>query len=30
MSTDWTHRLRLRNLHMLLSLAQTGNMPNLT
>lgn len=26
MSTDWTHRLRLRNLHMLLSLAQTGNM----
>ena len=26
MSTDWTHRLRLRNLQMLLSLAQTGNM----
>lgn len=23
---DWTHRLRLRNLQMLLSLAQTGNM----
>ncbi|WP_311222280.1 MULTISPECIES: LysR substrate-binding domain-containing protein [unclassified Acidovorax] len=23
---DWTHRLRLRQLHMLLSLAQTGNM----
>lgn len=23
---DWTHRLRLRNLHMLLSLARTGNM----
>lgn len=22
---DWTHRLRLRNLHMLMSLAQTGN-----
>lgn len=26
MTTDWTHRLRLRNLQMLLSLAQTGNM----
>jgi len=26
MSMDWTHRLRLRNLQMLLSLAQTGNM----
>lgn len=26
MSLDWTHRLRLRNLQMLLSLAQTGNM----
>lgn len=26
MSTDWTHRLRLRNLQTLLSLAQTGNM----
>lgn len=23
---DWTHRLRLRQLHLLLSLAQTGNM----
>lgn len=26
MGMDWTHRLRLRNLQMLLSLAQTGNM----
>ena len=26
MSLDWTHRLRLRNLQFLLSLAQTGNM----
>lgn len=26
MSLDWTYRLRLRNLQMLLSLAQTGNM----
>lgn len=26
MAMDWTHRLRLRNLQMLLSLAQTGNM----
>src|SRR5690625_3417713 len=26
MATDWTYRLRLRNLQMLLSLAQTGNM----
>ena len=26
MSTDWTHRLRLRNLQTLLSLGQTGNM----
>lgn len=26
MHLDWTHRLRLRNLQMLLSLAQTGNM----
>ena len=26
MASDWTHRLRLRNLQMLLSLAQTRNM----